>query len=446
MRAFIFLVCIFCTINICAQSFTAERGGYYFFAPIKEGFVGMSTVGLNIGVGEYISSGNTVSTFYADGSIKGTATIDCKDGITAGFANENNNFSYLTSSFYSSKNSFYKMVLYLASKEAKLDRVNINVKSLFGRELGRGKYTLDLNYGLAADSAFVFIFSKYVNDSVSYYCVKVNNRDSDISMVPLTITSADVAVKNGTESELSFVFDGNNHLAAIQMNKSNEEDYHLVVNAVSLDSLVLVEDRVVALPFLNKEFNLCPWSENTVAHTFDAKLPSILDRGFTRAPSWAGFEFFNGKILMSGLYYNTKNSAVIGQRADGMFKVNIETKDSLISTCSQTTPFKYSKDDQVTPDYSCITLNDKRYCALIYQLNNKMVGMVDGVTTSNEVMKSASPIQGLIRQLDSKRVVDRKDLREGRSKIYESQLGVFCLYDLKSNSVGAYTRFIFKDF
>ncbi|MFK8045042.1 MAG: hypothetical protein AB8B72_06085 [Crocinitomicaceae bacterium] len=405
----------------------------------------MSTVALNIGVGEYVSSGNTITTYYKDGSKKGSSSVDCRDGMTAGFANPRNDYSYLLSYFVNTKNSVYKVVIYQADKEADLNRVTVNLKSKYSTVLGRGKYIMDLKYAVATDSSLVFVFSKYMDEVENFYLVQVENRENRISIKDLGISVSNQDLKTGKSSSLKFVFDGNRTIYAVQLS-AKQSNYHLKIKSVELDSLTVSGERQVKLDFMNKELKICPSNTLENSRAYESGFGSVISTEKPQLDSYMKFDFFKGNLVATGLFYRMNASTSKNSRADGIFYVDLKNGTDKVTKVSSKLFCSYTASGDPTPDiYTGFGLS-KFYWSYVKATDNTVWLSLNGVKSELVNLKKGGAKQGIIKYLDKKNEIAIKYLKTGKSALLETLNSYYCLYNTKTNSVGYYTQLSIKEF
>ena len=429
----------------CSQTFEAERGGFYFFSPIKQGFIGMSTTSLNIGVGEYISSGNTVTIYNLDGSVKENSNVDCRTGKTTGFANEDNDYSYLLSHFINAKSSLQKLVLYQIDQDGDLDKVSINFKSEFSEVLGRGSYFLDLKYGLATQNSFIFIFSKYEDELETFYLVSVSNETDNVDIEKIDFELKDEDLKDATRTNLKFVPNGDKAISIIQMVKT-ENEYFSEVKDYSIDGLKIIRARSIKLDFLGSEIFPCMSSQTHSTKTFESNFSTLIQRNFLIYNNYLLYEYVNENLIISGLYYSNKNGEFLDLKAAGLFNVTVSPEQYSAKIISKRITFDYASLESKTPAYMCLYGNSTAYYSFLFKDEKKLYCSNSGSSLENVNLKNADPMQGLIYSLDHQKSIEKKYLKSKRSGIYRSSKLFFCLYGLKANSTGLYTKLTYHKF
>lgn len=432
-----------------AQTFEADRGGYYFFSPTKYGYIGLSTVALNMGVGKYVSSGHTIATYDKEGNKKSLNAIDCKDGLTVGLANQKNDYSYLASSFINARNSFYKLILFKIDKSGNHDKVVVNVKSKFSKILGIGKYTLDLKYTFATHDAFLFIFSKYLNNVETFYLVKVKNNSEAFEITSLDLILEDRAFKAQKVSEMRYAFDGENTFSILQLHQ-NTGNYNIISQEFKLNEFEKETIRNFELGFVGKDFFLSPIvSNNKVVKTYASYANTMLKRMDKGISDYVQYEYVAGSLAIVGLYYKNKSSALLEERADGLFMVRLDAKGDtvLISDLSEKFEFNYGKSNRKSPQYAFL-FNNFQFLTTLWFADKKNLMLYEGGSGASEVdLNSIDPLAGLVYHFDPKKNIPvNKYLKPKKSGVYRSVNSLFCLYDLKPNSVGYYTKLSIKKF
>lgn len=422
-----------------AQNFEPVKGGFYFFSPTKHGFVGFSLVGIDVGVGEYVQRTNTISTFYADGSLQGSSEVDCRSGYTKGFANESNNKSYLLSYFFNNNNSFYKFILFRVDKEGDVDRININMKSEFGEVIGRSNYTLDLKYGLATSNSFVFIFGKYKNNSEELYLVEIKNGQEHAKIMKLDFIIEDSTLKDKTGGMVKFAFNGKNTLSAIQWVQRNNS-YYLIVKDYFLKSFELASSREIALDFIGKNLFVTPNLQSETLKNYESYMPTILDREASLVKNYFNYEYVNNKLNVTGLYCSQKSAAKAEMAADGLFNISINKFQTTVSSVGDKVPFLSKKAVDKTPTHSYVFQLSEIYCSYMQSNTSKPSLSKKSSTPIKIELSGAGPTQALISYLDARRTLDKKYLKEKRSVLLQTINGLYCLYKLKQNSTGNYTK------
>ena len=427
-----------------SQTFETERGGYYFFSPIKHGFIGMSTVSLNLGIGEYVSSGNTITTYSKTGSITNTSNVDCKDALTGGLSNENNDYSYLLSYFINSKNSIYKLVLYQVDKEGDLDRISINLRGLIGSEVGRGSYVLDLKYATATSNACMFVFSKYQNNIETFYLTKVGNKTDKVEISKLDFEISDEALKSKEQSALKFVNKDGGTLAVIQLVQKGNE-VKTVIKEYTTADLKLKNKQEIVLDFLGKEMILHPSTLTELNRTFETYFPSVIYRDEVQVYDYLQYEYNNSELIITGLYMKN-DTAIANLKADGLFTVNISSNQNVVAKPTKNIVFNYGSEEVSTPYYLSLFGDNQFYYSLFFKESEALYFGVNEDSLVNIDLKNAGPEQAIIYNLYQKDTSDIKYFKTNRSKLYQTGNSYFCLYGLRSNSTGLYTTFSFLEF
>jgi len=405
----------------------------------------MSTVALNIGIGEYVSSGNTITTYREDGSKKGSSSIDCRDGLTAGFANPKNEYSYLLSYYINTKNSVYKVIIYQVDHEADLNRVTVNLKSKFSAVLGRGRYILDLKYALATDSSMVFVFSKYMNEVENFYLVQVSNRENRISIKDLGISITDKALKEAENSCPKFIYDGNRTVFAVQL-ATKQSSHYLKVKSVELDSLQLSEERQIKLDFIHEDFKIYPSTELENVRAYESGFGSVLGREKSALDRYLKFDFFGGNLVATGLFIEKKNKANANGRADGVFYLDLKDNVDQFNKVTSKVSWLYTSTEDSTPEFYTGFGLYKFYWSHVKATDNTVWLSINGVKPELMNIKKGGAKQGLVKYLDKKNEIAAKYLKDGKSALLETLTSFYCLYNIKSNSVGYYTQLSIKEF
>jgi hypothetical protein len=445
MRILMLLLLLLQATDSFAQTFEAQWGGFHFFAPTKVGYVGMSTISFNIGIGQYVSSGNTVTTYYSDGSVKNSASVDCRDGLTAGFANEENDFSYLLTYFVNTYNSVYKLVLYQVDTEGDLDRVSINLKAHCNTFIGRGDYVLDLKYAVATNNAFVFVFSKYENNTETFYAGQVLNESDEVRFFKLQLSVNDQDVYFQKTGIPKFTSNGSNILTATQW-QLNKGQYRATVLNYSLEKLSLDNEQEYLLDFIGKTLFPCPSLESNPPKTYESNFSSVIARSEPLKLNLFQFEYDGDQLILSGLYYDKRSKMILELKADGLYYLALANNQKTITAPEQTVEFSYAQSEDKTPSYLCLFGSSQFYCSLLYKREKKLYVTDSENTFVNIDLKNAHPGHALIYSMDEEHTVDTKYLKSKRSKLYRASKSIFCVYGIKANTTGLLTKLMVQKF